>query len=772
MPYKKLIETVMPVSVINRETEKEKTARGGLPSNVHIWWSRRPIAAARSVLFASCVDDPAEHPELFPTEEAQDQERQRILKLTESLSVLDNTSDEQLLSDAKKEILRYTEGSLPVVYDPFVGGGAIPVEAQRLGLKTESSDLNPVAVMITKLVTDIPSRFSDTIPVHPQEEMKLDIPLPGAKGYAEDVQYYGDWMLAEAKKRIGYLYPHVTSPETGKDLDVSAWIWARTVKCANPTCECEIPLSSSYDLAKKKGSEAWVEPYVDNGAVRFRIHRTPNTSEKGKPKVAQTAVFKCPVCGAVTPDAYVKECGVNHQIHSQLIAIVADEGRKRLYIEPTAEQETIATVQAPKEIPHGALPVFPQRFSPPSFGLTDYADLFTNRQLTFITTMMQLAREAQDTAEKAAVEKGMPDDGISFTAGGSGALAYAEAVRIALVLTVSKLLDRCSNLCSWSSSSGGSLRNVFSRAAMPMIWDYAEGNPFNTASGSFVSALSRSCESIAELPAGGTSNTVVHDGTMSCDVHGAILSTELPFYDKASYGDLSDFFYVWLRYGLGDLFPDYFRMEVTSKKEELTAFTYRWNGDRQQANAFYAEGMSLAMKNLYKSVTEDYPSTVAFQYKGNDAKPDGSISEWEAFVTAVSNAGFNFTASWPLGRKYESSIELAESRGIPITVVLRKQQADAPQTTRRNFVAAVKREVPVIVDDLRGKVDLMDLRPSVIGKALNIYTRFSKVLDADGTAMRPHMASRIIEQEIDTILADVYRLEENKREGEEVIDNG
>lgn len=772
MPYKKLIETAMPVSVINKESEREKTARGGLPSNVHMWWSRRPMAVARSVIFAFCVDDPVEHPELFPTKEAQDQERIKLVKMTEALCAVESASDEALLSAAKKEILRYAEGTLPAVFDPFVGGGAIPVEAQRLGLKAESSDLNPVAVMITKLVADIPARFSETSPVHPQQEMKLDTPLSGAKGYAEDVQYYGEWMLAEAKKRIGYLYPQVTSPETGMDLDVSAWIWARTVKCPNPSCACEIPLSSSYDLAKKKGSEAWVEPYVADGAVRFRIHRKPNTSEKGKPKVAQTAVFKCPVCGEITPDAYVKACGVNHQIHSQLIAIVADEGKKRQYLKASSEQETIANAPQPAKVPHGALPNFPRRFAPPSFGLTDYADLFTRRQLTFLTAMMDLAREAQDEAEKAAIEKGLPDDGISFAAGGRGALAYAEAVRMALVLTVSKLLDRCSNICSWDSSGGGSLRNVFSRAAMPMIWDYAEANPFNSASGSFSNSLARTCEAISVLPAGGTSTTVVHDATMPTDVHRAMLSMELPFYDKVGYADLSDFFYVWLRYGLGDLYPNYFRTEVTSKKEELTAFTYRWNGDRQQANAFYAEGMSLAMKNLYESVTEDYPSTVAFQYRGNDAKADGSVSEWEAFVTSVSNAGFTFTASWPLGRKYESSIELAESRGIPITVVLRKRQSDAPQTTRRNFVAAVKREVPVIVDHLHGKVNLMDLRPSAIGQALNIYTRFGKVLDADGTAMRPHMASRIIEQEIDTILADIYRAERNKHKGEEETING
>ena len=251
---KKLIETAMPVSVINREAEKEKTARGGLPSNVHMWWSRRPMAAARSVLFATCVDDPVEHPELFPTKEAQNQERMRLLEMTEALCAVESASDEALLAAAKKEILRYAEGTLPAVYDPFVGGGAIPVEAQRLGLKAESSDLNPVAVMITKLVADIPARFADTVPVHPQQEMKLDTPLPGAKGYAEDVQYYGEWMLTEAKKRIGYLYPQITSPETGADLEVSAWIWARTIKCPNPSCGCEIPLSSSYDLAKKKAA--------------------------------------------------------------------------------------------------------------------------------------------------------------------------------------------------------------------------------------------------------------------------------------------------------------------------------------------------------------------------------------------------------------------------------------------------------------------------------------------------------------------------------------
>ena len=763
MPNKKLIETMMPVSIINRESEREKTARKGLPNNVHIWWSRRPMAAARSTLFASLVDDPAEHPERFTTDIDQQHERNRLIKIATDLSVVENADNQQLLELTKEEISRYTANNiLPTVFDPFSGSGAIPVEARRLGLPSEAADLNPVASLITTVVSDIPARFFDTVPVHAQEEIKLDFPLPGAKGFAEDVKYYGMWMLDEAKRRIGHMYPKVCNPENGHEIDVSAWIWARTIKCPNPSCRCSIPLSSSYDLAKNKGNEAWIEPVVDGSAIQFRIHREPHVSSVAKPKVAQTAVFKCPVCQEITPDAYVKECGTNHQIDSRLVAIVADDGRKRLYLDPTSEQEKAANIDVPITLPHGNLPSFPQRFSPPSFGLADYADLFTNRQHLFITTMMQLAKEAQDDIEKCAIEKGFPDDGVAFTDGGSGALAYGQAVRTVLVLTVSKLLDRCSNLCSWSSSSGGSLRNVFSRAAMPMIWDYAEGNPFAAAGGSFENALSRTCEAIANLPAGGIAHTVVADCTMPNEVRNAIVSTELPFYDKASYSDLSDFFYVWLKYGLEDLYPVLFKAPLTPKKEELTAFPYRWNGNRNQANLFYAEGINLAVKNIYESASDNYPSTIVFQYNRSNSKDDTVLSEWETFVTAVCNAGFEITASWPLARNYDLPIGLAEAKGIPITVVVRKRQSDAQQTTRRFFVATVKRELPFIIENIKTKVELMDLRPSVIGQALNIFSRYSSVLDADGSIMKPQIASRIIEQEIDTLLESLYKEEMGK----------
>ncbi len=769
MPYKKLIESVMPVKAINGESEREKTARSGLPNSVHIWWSRRPMAAARSTLFASLVDDPAEHPEWFPTEEAQQKERQRLTQMTADLAVVENAANEHLLETAQKEILRYAVGTLPTVFDPFAGSGAIPVEAHRLGLSTEAADLNAVAVLMTSVVSDVPTRFENTVPIHPRDDLTLDIPLPAAQALAEDVRWYGEWMQAETFKRIGHLYSKVKSPGTEKELEISAWIWARTVKCPNPSCGCHIPLSSSYDLARKKGAEAWVEPVVEDGTVRFLIHQGQNPTAIGKPKVGQKAVFKCPSCGQITTDAYVKECGLAHKISSQLIAIAAEDGKKRVYIEPDKEQNTAADILPPKKVPHGTLPDYPRRFSPPSFGLTDYADLFTNRQLVYLTTMIELACEAQSTAEKQALEKGFSDDGIPFADGGKGALAYAQAIRMVLVLTISKLLDRCSNVCSWDASGGGSLRNVFSRAAMPMIWDFAEGNPFGTASGSFLNALNRTCESIAGLPTGAEGRTNIADCTQPNTVKEALISTDLPYYDRASYADLSDFFYVWLKFGLEDLYPAWFCSEVSPKKEELTAFTYRWKVDRQQANAFYAEGLNLAFSNLYESAGAEYPSTAAFIYKGNDAGSQDTLTEWETFVTAVCNAGFMITASWPLARKYESSIELAESRGIPITVVFRKRPEDAPHTTRRVFVAAVKRELPGIVEDLKQKVDVMDLRPSAIGPALNIYSRYGKVLDADGSVMRLQMASRIIEQELDMLLISIYN---DANDGKEDNRNG
>lgn len=744
MPGRKLIEIAMPVAAINLEAEREKNVRSGLPSHLHLWWSRRAGAVARSVLFASLVDDPAEQPERFPTEEEQAEERQRLFDMTAELARPESMTDERLLERARAEISHSTQNAPPVVFDPFCGGGSIPVEAHRLGLSTEASDLNPVAVMITTVVSDLPGRFTNRRPVHPG----IEAPQPFRKstGLTEDIRWYGEKLLSAVYDQIGYLYPEADDPETGNLMDVTAWLWARTVQCPNPGCGCTIPLPSSYALSRKKGQEVYAEPVPEGKVVRFRIRN--ESRERVGPKAEKGARFRCPACGEYTTDAYVKECGRARRLGSQMMAIAAEGETGRVYLEPSAKQEEAANCYPMSEVPHGALPNYSRRFSPPLFGLTDYADLFTGRQLIFLTTMLRLTQKAQDEIERQAVEKGFADDGIPFLEGGCGALAYAQAIRSTLVLGVSKYLERCSNLCSWDSSGGGSLRGVFSRAAMPMIWDYAETNPFCKTVG-FSNTLARICEAVSCLPCG-AGHTVRADAALPCKVRNAVLSTEFPYYDRVSYAELSDFFYVWLKLGVGDLFPSCFGAELSSKQEELTSFAHRWGGDRVQADAFYREGLGLACKSLCLSTSDRYPSTVGWYYSVNREKAE-TIGRWESLVTALIGAGFMITAAWPLGMKRGEAEAYDGKKEIPVTIVLRKRPDDAPQATRRQFVAAVKRELPRFLVRQREE-DFSALRVCAAGRALYLFSRYRMILDADGTAMQAGSAVRMIEQEIDTLL--------------------
>ena len=268
---KKLIEVALPLEAINAEAAREKSIRHGHPSTLHLWWARRPLAAARAVIWSSLVDDPSSHPELYPTEEAQNAERQRLFGILEKLVRWENSNDPEVLAAAKAEILRSTNNNPPALLDPFAGGGAIPLEAQRLGLEAHAHDLNPVAVMINKAMIEVPPRFAGQSPVNPDSRTRLDgaTGWQGAQGLAADVQYYGEWMKREAFRRIGHLYPKVKVPheQGGGEATVIAWIWARTVKCPNPACGCEMPLASTFVLSKKKGKEAWVKPITEGNNV-------------------------------------------------------------------------------------------------------------------------------------------------------------------------------------------------------------------------------------------------------------------------------------------------------------------------------------------------------------------------------------------------------------------------------------------------------------------------------------------------------------------------
>ena len=571
MPVKKLIEVALPLDAINAESAREKSIRHGHPSTLHLWWARRPLAAARAVLWASLVDDPSSHPEFFPTEEEQKTERQRLHALLARLVKWENSNDEDLLNEARTEIRKYM-GEEPLTFlDPFAGGGAIPLEAQRLGLEAHAHDLNPVAVMINKAMIEIPPRFAGQSPVNPDARATLgsDRSWRGATGLAEDVRYYGEWMKQEAFRRIGHLYPKVQIPteQGGGEAAVIAWIWARTVKCPNPACGCEMPLARSFVLSKKKGKEAWVEPQFEGRKVTYVVHL------EGKPKIEGTVNRQgavCPCCGTAVPFSYIREQGKAGAMSAQMMAVVAEGKNGRLYLSPSEIQVKGAMVKKPSNYPEGELAYYPGHLNTNVYGLTEFYKLFTPRQLTALTTFSDLVAEAQAKATQDALASGMQDDGRGLDEGGCGATAYGQAVGVYLAFIVDKLADRGSTICSWDATRDG-LRNTFARQAIPMTWDYAEANPFSSSSGCFDNMLEWVFKSLLEFPATITGTAIQHDAQTDCGLRHLVISSDPPYYDNIGYADLADYFYIWMRQSLKSTYPRLFRTMLVPKAEELVA---------------------------------------------------------------------------------------------------------------------------------------------------------------------------------------------------------
>ena len=626
---KKLIEVALPLAAINKAAAREKSIRHGHPSTLHLWWARRPLAAARAVLFAQLVDDPSAHPALFPTPAAQAQERQRLFRIIEQLVQWENTTNETVLAAARAEIRAswrrtcadhanhpraaelFDPDRLPAFHDPFAGGGAIPLEAQRLGLEAYASDLNPVAVLINKAMIEIPPRFAGQPPVNPDSragQAAAGVAWKGATGLAEDVRYYGQWLRDEAQRRIGHLYPKVAvtaamarerpdlRPYAGRELTVIAWLWARTVKSPNPAfARVDVPLASTFVLSKKKGKEAYVEPVIENGRYRFTVMvGTPPDVAKQGTKVARGANFQCVLSGTPITGDYIKAQGTAGRIGTSLMAVVAEGDRERVYLEPTLEQETAALNAVPQDTPETDLPEQALGFNVQLYGMTKWRDLFTDRQLVALTTFAALIGEAWQRIRAAAVAAGLPADDPPLRDGGAGATAYAEAVGVYLAFALSKQADLGNSLCRWEPIAQCP-RQLFGRQAIPIIWDYAEGNPLGDSSGAWnvfidgiVRAFSRAFGTV-KASASGCSRQA--DAALQSVSRDKAISTDPPYYDNIGYADLSDFFYVWLRRSLHPVFPALFATLAVPKAAELVAEPYR-HGGRAKAEEFFLDGMT------------------------------------------------------------------------------------------------------------------------------------------------------------------------------------
>ncbi len=759
---KKLIEVALPLDAINAASAREKSIRHGHPSTLHLWWARRPLAAARAVIWASLVDDPSAHPEEFPTEEEQAAERERLFRILEELVVWENSNDERVLGAAKAEIRKSMGDDLPPLLDPFAGGGAIPLEAQRLGLEAYAQDLNPVAVTINKAMIEIPPLFAGKPAVNPDARRREGMETwEGNNGLASDVEHYGNWMKEEAKRRIGRLYPKVRVPaeQGGGEATVIAWLWARTVKCPNPACGHEAILVRSFDLSKKKGKEWHVEPRCEGGEVRFEVAAGKATREGTVNRKGATCVH----CGAPISFEHVREESRGGRMGAKLMAVVAEGRGGRIYIAPDEAQVAAADVPMPEDYPQGKLAYYPGHLNTNVYGLDEFWKLFTNRQLTALTTFSELVGEAQKKAESDAVAAGLADDGVGLADGGTGARAYGEAIGVYLANLVDQLANHNSSICSWHAGNT-QLRNVFSRQAIPMTWDYAESNPFCNSSGCFDNLFIRMTEAFQGLPdivsKSGTARQF--DAQSDNGMRGILVSTDPPYYDNIGYADLSDFFYVWLRQSLRNTYPKLFSTMLVPKHEELVATPYREDRGKDGAREFFEEGMFSTFRQVNKYAREDVPVTIYYAFKQSETETSNDVEStastgWETMLSAIIRAGFSITGTWPM-RTEMANRNIASGKNAlasSIVLVCRKRAEGAPMGTRRDFVGALKRELRPALDKLRASnIAPVDLAQSAIGPGIGVYSRYSKVLEADGGPMTVRSALQLINQEIDAYFSD------------------
>lgn len=681
---KKLIEVALPLDDINAASAREKSIRHGHPSTLHLWWARRPLAAARAVIWSSLVDDPSAHPEEFPTVEEQAAERERLFDILRELVVWENSNNDRVLNAAKAEIKRSMGDDLPPLLDPFAGGGAIPLEAQRLGLEAYAQDLNPVAVTINKAMIEIPPLFAGKTAVNPESRSRANIDSwTGNNGLAADVKYYGTWMKEEAAQRIGHLYPKVKVPaeQGGGEATVIAWLWARTVRCPNPACGHEAILVRSFDLSKKKGKEWHVEPICEGGEVRFEV--APGKATQGGTVNRRGAT--CVHCGAPIAFDHIREESREGRMGAKLMAIVAEGQRGRIYIAPDEVQIAAADVPMPDDYPQGKLAYYPGHLNTNVYGLDEFWKLFTSRQLTALTTFSALVSEAQRKAELDAVAAGLADDGAGLADGGTGARAYGEAIGVYLAFVVDKLTDYHSSICSWHSSRE-LIRNVFGRQAIPMTWDYAEANILSDSAGSFNSMIGWIIKAIKEFPAahfGGYARQF--DAQSDNGMRGILVSTDPPYYDNIGYADLSDFFYVWLRQSLRRTYPKLYSTMLVPKHEELVATPYRENRGKEGARDFFEEGMFSTFKQVNKYAREDVPVTIYYAFKQSETETKNDVEStastgWETMLSAIIRAGFSITGTWPMRTEMANRSIASGSNALASSIVLvcRKRPEDAP----------------------------------------------------------------------------------------------
>lgn len=774
---KKLIEVALPLPEINDASAYDKMPGiGPHPKGIHQWWARLPLPTARAVLFSSIVDDPSAHTDKFPTEEAQNAERERLFGIIRDLMQKKLHEKPGVYARARAEMLAHSGGKLPEVLDPFSGGGSIPLEAARLGFTAHAADLNPVAVLLNKCNLELVPRWLGQKPINSKmrnDALKSQISKPGAWGLAEDVRYYGDVIRKRAIEKIGHLYPKVTLPKEhgGREANVIAWIWARTVASPNPAAHgAHVPLISSYWLSSKKGKMAWLEPVINrqNNTWHFEVKTGEPANKKAVSagtKLARGAKFNCLLTGQPIPDTYIKDQGSKHQVQYRLIAIVVEIPRGRVYVAAVDSQAHAANIATPdglnEELAHD-----PRNLWCIPYGMTEFTYLFSPRQITALMTFSDLIRTIPKDIRQDAQAAGFSDAESSN---------YAATITTFLALSLDRCADFNNSLCRWAPSNQ-KVMNLFGRQAIPMVWDFAEANFLGESVGAWQTCMEYVADCIEAIGAspvsGGDACQIDAAGTWN-NVHDILVSTDPPYYDNIGYAALSDFFYVWLRRTIGDLYPDLFNTIVVPKTPELTASPERFDGNKEQAKEHFEAGFRKAFTTLRAKMDARFPLTIYYAFKqsdenvsndgedvGNRESVSGSVdltTGWETLLEALLGSGFQITATWPVRASQKWRMVSMGTNALASYIVLacRVRSGDAPQCTRRDFLTTLKKELPPALAALQqGNIAPVDLAQAAIGPGMAVFSRYAKVVESSGKPMTVRTALALINKTLGEVQAE------------------
>jgi putative DNA methylase len=768
---RKLIEVSLPLDAINRECQHEKDVKVGKPTSVHHWWARRPLAACRAAIFGALVDDPSARPDQFPTEADQEAERRRLFAILEELVKWENSGNTRVLDAARAEMASSCNGSLPPILDPFCGGGSIPLEARRLHLAFEAGDLNPIAVAITKALAEVPYLFTGRSPVNPMRTSSTVSRGQSIEGLIEDVRFYGAMLRESLAADVGASYPKANLPSRmgGGQATVIAWIWARMVQCPNPACNGSTPLVRSFVLSRKRDG-AMVRLLIDRSRkeVRFDVGPYDASASAG---TMNTHGTECVFCGIPIPFSVLRDESTAGRIHPRLMAMVAEGARQRIYLDPDPDHERIAKEVVATDPPEDMLPDHALGFRIQAYGMSKHKDLYTSRQLASLCALTTLVKVVADKAHADAVSAGMNPDEPGLEQGGGGARAYADAIALYLGLAVDRIADWGNSLCHWENNAEVP-QQLLGQQNVSMAWDFAEANVLSVSTGSLFAAIANIGRSLSALPPGrpDSPSGVVRQAD-AADLSArtrertnwAVVVTDPPYYDNIGYADLSDVFYVWLRRSIGHVYPNLLATLLTPKSTELVAAADRFAGDGAAAKRFFEDGLERAFVAMRRAQNPDFPLVVFYAFKQaetdrtSDDEGRQASTGWESMLGGLVRSGFMITGTWPMRSEMRSRRRGLGSNALSSSIVLvcRPRASSAPIATRKDLIAGLNAELPEALRRLQqGNIAPVDLAQAAIGPGMAVYSRYAKVVEADGSAMTVRAALGIVNHVLDQTLAE------------------